>query len=211
MNALSDAEREFASGLDLGNLIEAGAAAGLIGGALMAGWAVIAALVNGQGPFAPFALFGATFLGVEALLGGAGAVALGLALHLCMSVLLGVVFAAIVGRDPARSFAAFAGVLLRRRRAAGDDVPGHAGGRPGAARAHPDDARRLDHPARAVRAGRGLGAVAAPALPCALRSKRGWRRFSASTRARPRRRRGRRSDWPGSVVSGQSSVFRADY
>lgn len=111
VNALSDAEREFASGLDLGNLIEAGATAGLIGGALMAGWAVIAALINGQGPFAPFALFGATFVGVEALLGGPGPVALGIALHLCMSVLLGVVFAAIVGRDPARSFAAFAGVL----------------------------------------------------------------------------------------------------
>ena len=79
---------------NLGTLIEAGATAGLIGGALMAGWAVIAALANGQGPFAPFALFGATFVGIEALLGGAGPVALGFALHLCMSVLLGIMFAA---------------------------------------------------------------------------------------------------------------------
>jgi hypothetical protein len=111
VNALTEAQREFASGLDLANLIEAGAAAGLVGGALMAGCAVIAALIHGQGTFAPFALFGATFLGVEALLGGFAAVALGLALHLCMSVLLGVVFAAIIARESSRSFSAVAGVL----------------------------------------------------------------------------------------------------
>jgi hypothetical protein len=110
--ALSEAQREFTSGLDLGSVFEAGAAAGLIGGVLMAGWAIISALIHGQGPFAPFALFGATFVGIEALLGGPGAIALGIALHLCMSLLLGVVFAAIVGRDPVQSFAVFAGVLF---------------------------------------------------------------------------------------------------
>jgi uncharacterized membrane protein YagU involved in acid resistance len=104
--------REFASGLELGVTLEAGAVAGLLGGALMAGWAIIAALISGQGAVAPFALFGATFVGVEALLRGPEAVVLGVVLHVCTSVFFGVVFAAIVGRESAQSFAAYAGVLF---------------------------------------------------------------------------------------------------
>jgi hypothetical protein len=109
---LSESQRELAIDLDLGATVEAGVAAGLLGGALMAGWAIIAALVNGQGASAPFALFGATFLGVEALLGGALPVGLGVVLHVSVSALLGIAFAALVGREPPRGSVFLTGVLF---------------------------------------------------------------------------------------------------
>ena len=93
-------------------VVGAGALAGLVGGVLMALWGMIAGAACGQGPFAQLKLIGATFTGVEALVGGPGFVVWGLALHLLVSAAWGVVFALIVGRDVALSVAIVAGLLF---------------------------------------------------------------------------------------------------
>jgi hypothetical protein len=89
-----------------------GALAGVVGGVLMGLWGMIAGAASGQGPLAQLKLIGATFVGVDALVGGPGFVVWGLCLHLLVSAGWGVVFALVVGRDAAQSFALVVGLLF---------------------------------------------------------------------------------------------------
>jgi hypothetical protein len=75
----------------------AGATSGLLGGAVMALFLMLAAGVAGTPWLQPLAAIGTTFVGAEAP--GAGAAAWGAALHALTSAALGLGFAAIFPRD----------------------------------------------------------------------------------------------------------------
>jgi hypothetical protein len=91
-------------------IFKAGVISGLIGGALMAAWAMVATSALGLGPFAVPQLIGAAFRGPEALLKGASTIALGVMLHLIVSAAFGVLFTMLVRRDTPRGIAVLAGV-----------------------------------------------------------------------------------------------------
>lgn len=93
-------------------IVKAGIAAGLIGGVLMAGWAMIATSALGLGPFAVPELIGCAFRGPEALLRGASTILIGIVLHLIVSAFYGVLFATLVRRDTPRGIAALAGIAF---------------------------------------------------------------------------------------------------
>jgi hypothetical protein len=93
-----------------GEVVKAGALAGVIGGLVMAAYAMVAAAVLGQGPFAVPQLIGATFRGPEALLRGPGVIAWGVLLHVFVSAGFGVLFATLVRRDTPRGVAMLSGV-----------------------------------------------------------------------------------------------------
>lgn len=90
---------------------EAGALAGLFAGVLMFAALMTWSASMGQGFWAPLQLVGGTFLGVKAVLGGAGAGALGAVLHLATSAFWGMLFAALVTRSATAGQAAWAGLL----------------------------------------------------------------------------------------------------
>jgi len=96
----------------VGEVVKAGAAAGVIGGLLMAAFAMIATTLLGQGPFAVPQLIGAAFRGPEALLSGFGIVVWGVVLHLLTSAAYGMLFATLVRRDTPRGIAMLAGVAF---------------------------------------------------------------------------------------------------
>lgn len=73
-------------------LVVAGAAVGLGGGALMALWLAASAAVVGIPPLSPLRRIGLTFLGPEAVEGDPAVLAFGIFLHLVVSAVLGVVF-----------------------------------------------------------------------------------------------------------------------
>jgi hypothetical protein len=77
----------------------------------MGTFAMIHAAGQGLGALTPLRMIGATFLGVEALVAGAGPVLFGLVLHLVVSAAWGVMFASAFRRDAAPGFALFAGLL----------------------------------------------------------------------------------------------------
>jgi len=81
-----------------GNLevIEAGAAAGLIGGVAMALFATIWAAAAGLGFWSPVEAIAATVLHSGALVHGASGVVIGLAFHLVVSMFFGILFAMLV-------------------------------------------------------------------------------------------------------------------
>ena len=93
-----------------GDVLKAGTVSGLIGGLLMAGYAMIATTVLGQGPFLIPQLIGAAFRGPEALLQGPLIVAWGVLLHLLVSAGFGMLFATLVRRDTPRGVAMLSGV-----------------------------------------------------------------------------------------------------
>jgi hypothetical protein len=97
--------------LSLAGTVEAGAVAGLTGGALMALVAVAHALLTGYGLLFPLRLIGATFLGAPALVGGAGVIAWGAFIHSMTSITLGIIFAATVTRRTTFAAAAAGGVI----------------------------------------------------------------------------------------------------
>ena len=74
--------------------------AGLIAAIVMAVFAMIVAASRGPGFFAPMKLISAVVLGQRAMTIGAGAVVLGIAIHLAMGALLGALFAAVVFSRP---------------------------------------------------------------------------------------------------------------
>jgi hypothetical protein len=90
----------------------AGIAAGTAGGLLMGLWAMAHAALEGFGVLFPLQLIAATFDGPAALVGGLGAAAAGLCLHLLVSVAVGVLFAAIVDRDATFGVALVGGTAL---------------------------------------------------------------------------------------------------
>lgn len=82
---------------DLKGMALGGLLAGLIGGVAMAMTAMIRAWVVGMGFWLPPKLIAATFYDVEALVGDAWVVIVGLMIHMVMSAALGAVFGVLGG------------------------------------------------------------------------------------------------------------------
>src|SRR5258708_36661215 len=80
-------------------VFKAGIVSGLVGGVLMAAWAMLATAAQGLGLFAIPQLIGAAFRGPEALLQGPGVIVWGVVLHLIMSAAFGILFATLGRRD----------------------------------------------------------------------------------------------------------------
>lgn len=79
-------------------VIGAGISAGLLGGVVMGLFAMIVAALTGPGFWAPMKLISAVFLGQGAMTGGAGAILLGMIIHLFTAAVYGVIFAALISR-----------------------------------------------------------------------------------------------------------------
>ncbi|MGQ0540161.1 MAG: hypothetical protein ACT4R6_14555 [Gemmatimonadaceae bacterium] len=94
-----------------GGTLKAGALAGIIGGLLLAAFAMMMAVSNGEDILSPVRMIGATFIGPDALDGGAGIVMYGLILHVVTSIVWGVLFAAILPRTASVGFALVAGLI----------------------------------------------------------------------------------------------------
>lgn len=84
-----------------------GIATGILGGTVMILILMITTAARGLGFWTPLQSLAATFLGVEALVGGTWTMLLGLAFHLAVASVLAFVYAALVGRT-----ASFGGALL---------------------------------------------------------------------------------------------------
>lgn len=78
-----------------GDIVEAGVLAGLLGGVAMALFATIYAGAAGLGFWSPLEAIAATALHSSTIVTGAGAVIVGLLLHLIMAMFFGVIFAAL--------------------------------------------------------------------------------------------------------------------
>ena len=95
-------------------VLEAGAVSGLVGGVAMALFATIYAAWAGLGFWTPVEAIAQTVLGPT--MTGASAVIVGIAIHVAVSMLFGVVFALITPRDvltaPAIVFGMFAGLAI---------------------------------------------------------------------------------------------------
>lgn len=92
--------------------IAAGAVAGMIGGILMAAFAMMYAEMTGMGLLAPLHMIGATFAGPEALVGGGGVLLYGLILHMMTSAAWGALFAVLLPRGATAAAATGWGVLF---------------------------------------------------------------------------------------------------
>ena len=75
-----------------------GASSGIVACIAMEIFAMVASSAMGQGFWTPQRLTAATFMGVDALLGGGGTVLLGLVMHLVAGAVLGVIFALLTPR-----------------------------------------------------------------------------------------------------------------
>ena len=93
------------------DVISAGIAGGLIGGALMMACAMIYSGIAGAGFWLPPRAIAACAFGVDALLGGAGIVLAGFAIHFGMAALSGIIFAALLPRRMHMFFAALIGMI----------------------------------------------------------------------------------------------------
>ena len=95
-------------------VLEAGAVSGLVGGVAMALFATIYAAWAGLGFWTPVEAIAQTVLGQT--MTGASAVIVGVAIHVAVSMLFGVLFALITPRDvagaPAIVFGTFAGLAI---------------------------------------------------------------------------------------------------
>ena len=76
-------------------IASSGALAGLAGGVMMVFYLMLYSDFWGAGFGLPLRLFGATFFGVDALIGGVGVMLVGLLLHLVVSAALGILYALI--------------------------------------------------------------------------------------------------------------------
>lgn len=80
-----------------GAIITGGAAAGIIGGIVMAMFEMMYTGMTSGNFMMPLRLMGATFAGPHALVGGMGVLMWGMIVHLMTSAVLGIVFAWVVG------------------------------------------------------------------------------------------------------------------
>ena len=80
------------------SIISAGIGAGIIGGIVMAAFAMMYAGAMGMGFWTPLRLIAAPTSGVTALIGGGGILLWGMVIHLMMSAIFGVILAAILPR-----------------------------------------------------------------------------------------------------------------
>jgi hypothetical protein len=92
--------------------IAAGALAGIVGGIIMAMFAMMYAAIMGMGILAPLRMIGATFYGPEALVGGAGVLLYGLMIHMITSAAWGAVFALLLPRGISPAAAAGWGAVF---------------------------------------------------------------------------------------------------
>jgi hypothetical protein len=79
--------------------VRVSAVAGLLGGAVMLAWLVASAAYHDLSPVQPLRQMGSTFVGREALSGGAGIVLYGLLLHAAVSVAVALPFVFLLPRD----------------------------------------------------------------------------------------------------------------
>jgi hypothetical protein len=91
--------------------IEAGAAAGMIGGVAMLVLLCTWAIATNHNVLEPLQWFGALFYGDDALRMGFGSALWGLVIHLAVATALGVPFAMFVGEDPDAMTATGAGIV----------------------------------------------------------------------------------------------------
>lgn len=103
--------RRAPSGAAVREVIGAGIVAGLLGGVLMRLWGMIYTAAIGVGFWAPARAIAATFLGVDALIGGGGVVLFGIALHMITSMFWGVFGTAALGREVRRGPALALGLI----------------------------------------------------------------------------------------------------
>lgn len=94
-----------------GTIVTSGAIAGIVGGLLMAAFAMMYTAVQGIGFWAPTTLIAATLVGVDALIGGPGIVLLGLIIHMAASIAWGVLFAWLFPRRAWTGVALVLGLL----------------------------------------------------------------------------------------------------
>ena len=80
------------------NVIGAGIGAGIIGGIVMAAYAMMHGAAVGIGFWTPMRLIAATTNGVDALIGGGGTLIWGFMIHIVTAAVWGVIFAALLPR-----------------------------------------------------------------------------------------------------------------
>jgi uncharacterized membrane protein YagU involved in acid resistance len=95
-----------------GARIGAGIVAGALGGILMIGCMMIYAGVTDAGATMPLKALGALVYGVEALVAGPTAMAVGVLIQLALSIVIGILFALFMSRETSTVAALFAGVLI---------------------------------------------------------------------------------------------------
>ena len=95
-----------------GARIGAGIAAGALGGMLMIGCMMIYAGVTDAGATMPLKALGALVYGVEALVAGPTAMAVGVLIQLALSIVIGILFALFMSRETSTVAALFAGVVV---------------------------------------------------------------------------------------------------
>ena len=96
----------------VGARIVAGIAAGALGGILMIGCMMIYASVTDAGATMPLKALGAAVYGVEALVAGPMAMAVGVAMQIGLSIVIGILFAMLMSRETSTVGALFAGVVV---------------------------------------------------------------------------------------------------
>ena len=96
----------------VGARIGAGIAAGALGGILMIGCMMIYASVTDAGATMPLKALGAAVYGVEALVAGPTAMAVGVAMQIGLSIVIGILFAMLMSRETSTVGALFAGVVV---------------------------------------------------------------------------------------------------
>jgi hypothetical protein len=93
-------------GIVLGGIIS-----GVIAGIVMAMFAMGYAAMMGMGLLTPLRLIGATLFGVDALIGGGIVLMASLIIHMMVSAVLGIIFAALLPRTAGAGKAAILGVV----------------------------------------------------------------------------------------------------
>lgn len=91
---------------------DGGIRVGLSAGLVMALAGMFVSAATGAGFWTPMRLLAASLMGVDALIGGFGAILLGLVLHFAVAAFWGVVFTALVDRDLTADRALVAGLVF---------------------------------------------------------------------------------------------------
>lgn len=87
----------YTNNRSVAGVVGGGAVAGIIAGIVMAMFTMMYAGMMGMGFWMPLRLIAATLFGVDALVGTGGVLFVGLVLHMVVSAVFGIIFAAIVG------------------------------------------------------------------------------------------------------------------
>jgi hypothetical protein len=98
-------------GVDTKENLLAGILAGITGAILMALWSMGYSAAQGLGFFLPMRLIAATLFGVEALVGDAGVLLVGMMIHLATAGVWGALFALLLPRHAGYAVSLFAGLV----------------------------------------------------------------------------------------------------